>query len=73
LSQVQFAEHAIQFIRVLYEAHFRTVLHDHAKLSRSRVEEVLDSLNEVLREKIEEPGRMLALELEVCIVALRRL
>lgn len=73
LSRVQFAEHALQFIRVLYEAHFRSVLRDHAKLSRSRLEEVLDALNEVLREKIEEPGRaLLALELEVCMVALRR-
>lgn len=73
LSRIQFAEHAIQFIRVLYEAHFRSVLRDHAKLSRSRLEEVLDALNEVLREKIEEPGRApLALELEVCMVALRR-
>ena len=73
LSRVQFAEHALQFIRVLYDAHFRTVLRDYAKLSRSRLEEVLDALNDVLREKIEEPGRgLLALELEVCMVALRR-
>lgn len=73
LSRVQFAEHALQFIRVLYDTHFRTVLRDYAKLSRSRLEEVLDALNEVLREKIEEPGRaLLALELEVCMVALRR-
>lgn len=74
LSRIQFAEHALQFIRVLYEAHFRTILRDHAKLSRSRLEEVLDSLNEVLREKIEEPGRpALPLELDVCVLALRRL
>lgn len=73
LSRVQFAEHAIQFIRVLYETHFRNVLKDHAKLSRSRLEEVLDALNEVLREKLEEPSRaLLSLELEVCMLALRR-
>lgn len=74
LSRIQFAEHAIQFIRLLYEAHFRSVLKDYAKLSRSRLEEVLDALNEVLREKLEEPGRSpLCLELEVCMIALRRL
>lgn len=74
LSRIQFAEHALQFIRVLYEAHFRSILRDHAKLSRSRLEEVLDALNEVLREKIEEPGRAaLPLELECCVLALRRL
>ena len=73
LSRIQFAEHALQFIRVLYEAHFRTILHDYAKLGRSRLEEVLDALNEVLREKIEEPGRpALPLELECCVLALRR-
>lgn len=73
LSRIQFAEHALQFIRVLYEAHFRTILHDYAKLSRSRLEEVLDALTEVLREKIEEPGRpALPLELECCVFALRR-
>lgn len=73
LSQVQFAEHAIQFIRVLYDTHFRSVLKDHAKLSRGRLEEVLDALNEVLREKLEETGRApLSLELEVCMIALRR-
>lgn len=73
LSRVQFAEHAIQFIRVLYETHFRNVLKDHAKLSRSRLEEVLDALNDVLREKLEEPSRaLLSLELEVCMIALRR-
>ncbi|CAD6584343.1 MAG: hypothetical protein CYPHOPRED_002669 [Cyphobasidiales sp. Tagirdzhanova-0007] len=74
LSQVQYAEHALQFIRVLYEAHFRSVLKDHARLSRARLEEVLDTLNEVVREKLEEPGRAtLPLEFEVCMFALRRL
>jgi hypothetical protein len=74
LPRIQFAEHALQFVRVLYEAHFRTILREEAKLSRGRLEEVLDILNETLREKIEEPGRpALALELECCVVALRRL
>ena len=47
LSQVQYAEHALQFIRVLYENHFREVLRDQARLTRGKLEEVLDALYEV--------------------------
>lgn len=74
LSRVQFAEHAAHFIKILYEAHFRAILKDFAKLSLSKVEEVLDYLNEAICEKIEDPKRpVLPLEVEVCMLALRRL
>ena len=44
------------------------------KLGRARLEEVLDALLEVLKEKLEEPGRaVLPLEFDVCLLVLRRL
>lgn len=74
MSRIQFAEHAQQFIRVLYDSHFRTVLRDQGKFSRGRIEEIMDSLNDTLREKLEDPDRaVLKLEMDVCVLALRRL
>lgn len=73
ISRSQYAEHALRFIRVLYEAHFRTVLREQAKLNSGKVEETLNALLEVIREKLEESGRpALPIELECCISVLKR-
>jgi hypothetical protein len=61
-----------QLVKTLYEHHFRTVLAKRGKLSRSATEWVCDSLFDILKEKVEEGG-LAVLELEVCVVALRRL
>lgn len=73
-SDIQYAEHTLQFIRTLYESHFRSVLREEGKLGRGKIEEALDALNSTLLEKLEDASRpVLALEFDVCVVALRRL
>ncbi|CBQ70623.1 conserved hypothetical protein [Sporisorium reilianum SRZ2] len=75
LSRVAFAEHMIQLFKNLYESHFRAILREKAKLSKGAVEFVLDSLWDVLQSRIDdqEPCPIAECELEVQIVALRRI
>lgn len=75
LSRVAFAEHMIQLFKNLYESHFRAILREKGKLSKGAVEFVLDSLWDVLQSRIDdqEPCPIAECELEVQIVALRRI
>ncbi|SPO38208.1 uncharacterized protein PSFLO_03685 [Pseudozyma flocculosa] len=75
LSRVAFAEHMIQLFKNLYEAHFRVILREKGRLSKGAVEFVLDSLWDVLQSRIDdqEPCPIAQCELEVQVVALRRL
>ncbi|PWZ03199.1 hypothetical protein BCV70DRAFT_209601 [Testicularia cyperi] len=75
LSRVAFAEHMIQLFKNLYESHFRVILREKGKLSKGAVEFVLDSLWDVLQSRIDdqEPCPIAQCELEVQVVALRRL
>jgi len=75
LSRVAFAEHMIQLFKNLYELHFRAILREKGKLSKGAVEFVLDSLWDVLQSRIDdqEPCPIAECELEVQIVALRRI
>lgn len=75
LSRIAFAEHMIQLFKNLYESHFRAILREKGKLSKGAVEFVLDSLWDVLQSRIDdqEPCPIAECELEVQIVALRRI
>lgn len=75
LSRVAFAEHMIQLFKNLYESHFRAILREKGRLSKGAVEFVLDSLWDVIREKLEDDShpRIEECEIEVCVVALKRL
>ncbi|SNX82606.1 uncharacterized protein MEPE_01312 [Melanopsichium pennsylvanicum] len=75
LSRVAFAEHMIQLFKNLYESHFRAILREKANLSKGAVEFVLDSLWDVLQSRIDdqEPCPIAECELEVQVVALRRI
>lgn len=75
LSRVAFAEHMIQLFKNLYESHFRAILREKGKLSKGACEFVLDSLWDVLQSRIDdqEPCPIAECELEVQIVALRRI
>jgi hypothetical protein len=88
LTERVYAEHVLAFCRNLYERHFRDVLRERGKLTRSAVELVLDTLWEALREKVScrsadgldklrcanqvEDGALRQLELQVAVLALRR-
>ncbi|GAA97350.1 hypothetical protein E5Q_04028 [Mixia osmundae IAM 14324] len=70
LDSSVYAEHALSFVKRLYDRHFRQTLR-RTGMSRNSVEWTLQLLYDTLREKIEEGG-LARLELEIAVLALRR-
>lgn len=72
MTDAVYAEHCLALIKTLCWQHWRSILTRYSRLGRHAIEQVCESLLDSVKEKVEE-GALSSIEIDVALIALRRL